>query len=133
VYEPVNVDRLRTTVLAYTQTSDLSEYSEESVGIVVSAAMNASELADTISGDSNNNVLFGLDGNDLIDGAAGDDVLDGGRGDDVLIGGKGNDEYRFGIGYGHDRIRNRDADSGRFDVVRLIGGITSEHCCPIKH
>ena len=48
-------------------------------------------------------------------------------GADVLDGGSGNDEYRFGTGYGRDRIRNRDTDTGRYDIVRLLDGITAEN------
>ena len=132
VYDPVNVDRLRASVLAFMQTGDLSGYSEDAIGIVVAATMNASEHGDTVKGDGNDNVLFGLDGNDHIDGFAGDDVLDGGLGDDVLIGGEGNDEYRFGVGYGHDRVRNQDTGSDRYDVVRLIGGISASDITVVR-
>jgi hypothetical protein len=48
-----------------------------------------SEFADTLTGDSRNNILSGL---------GGDDVLDGGRGRDVLIGGDGADSATGGIG-----------------------------------
>lgn len=74
-----------------------------------------SELADTIRGDDNNNVLLGMGGDDVVVGNGGDDTIDGGdgsdflRGDaqnytggpfgnDILIGGAGDDHMRGGPG-----------------------------------
>jgi Ca2+-binding RTX toxin-like protein len=125
-YNTINEDLLRGEVDQFVQTTDLSVYSEDTVSIVIAATLNATDGADTINGNANNNILFGLDGNDNINSHAGDDVLDGGAGEDVLAGGAGNDEYRFGIGYGRDRVRNADTGSGRYDVVRLIGGLTAD-------
>ncbi|MCU7904910.1 MAG: hypothetical protein KZQ76_03480, partial [Candidatus Thiodiazotropha sp. (ex Epidulcina cf. delphinae)] len=125
-YNTINEDRLRDIVDQFIQTADLSGYSDETIGVVVAATMNASAGADTIHGNANNNILFGLEGNDTLNGQAGNDVLDGGTGDDVLDGGSGNDEYHFGTGYGRDRIRNRDTDAGRYDIIRLLDGITAE-------
>jgi Ca2+-binding RTX toxin-like protein len=42
---------------------------------------------DTLSGDSNPNVLKGNPGNDTVAGGVGEDTIDGGDGDDVLSGG----------------------------------------------
>ncbi len=124
-YNTVNIDRLRDAVVNFVQTADLSAYSEETMGLVVAITMNATDGADTINGNNNDNILFGLDGNDTIHGNGGNDVLDGGTGDDVLVGGSGNDIYRFGVGYGRDRIRNHDTAAGRRDIVQLMGNLTA--------
>jgi len=52
--------------------------------------------------------------------APGDDVLDGGAGDDALFGGPGADRYRFGYGYGSDRIHD---SGGAADRIEFLGGI----------
>lgn len=63
-----------------------------------------SNFGDNIIGDSNDNVLEGLDGNDeLVGGAgnddliggAGSDILDSGAGDDVAIGNSGDDLFTY--------------------------------------
>ena len=125
-YNTVNVERLRAAVGEFIATSDLSGYTDATIGIVGSAVLNASEGTDRIDGNNGNNFLFGFGGNDEISGMGGNDVLDGGAGNDVLDGGSGDDEYRFGRGYGHDRIRNTDAGVSRNNIVRLIGGLNKE-------
>jgi len=50
---------------------------------------------DSISGGSNNDVLFGFDGRDTIRGGEGGDVLTGGLGADRLTGGNGADTFVF--------------------------------------
>ncbi len=50
-----------------------------------------SELADTITGNSGNNVLEGRGGSDTIDGGTGNDTINGGAGADTLTGGIGID------------------------------------------
>ncbi len=61
-------------------------------------AIGGSDFADTLTGDSQDNVILGKDGddilnggggNDTISGAVGDDTIDGGAGDDILTGGSG--------------------------------------------
>ena len=126
-YNTVNMERLGAAVNTFMETADLSGYTDATIGIVVSTAvLNGSERANSISGDSGNNFLYGFGGNDEVSGDAGNDVLDGGTGDDVLIGGAGDDIYRFGRGYGQDRIRNTDVVADRNDIVRLVGGLTEE-------
>jgi Ca2+-binding RTX toxin-like protein len=49
------------------------------------------DLADSIQGNSANNVLVGGDGDDRLDGGAGRDLLIGGAGSDTLRGGSGDD------------------------------------------
>ncbi|MGB6230565.1 MAG: hypothetical protein WBF53_10610, partial [Litorimonas sp.] len=50
-------------------------------------------FADTITGDSNNNELWGFGGNDTLNGGDGFDTLRGGDGSDTLTGGAGNDRF----------------------------------------
>jgi trimeric autotransporter adhesin len=50
-------------------------------------------LANTINGDTGDNVLDGLGSNDTLNGNVGNDILDGGTGDDVMNGGKDDDTY----------------------------------------
>ncbi|MBK7060664.1 MAG: hypothetical protein IPH51_09245 [Rubrivivax sp.] len=63
---------------------------------------------DTITGAVGNDILYGGVGDDSLNGGPGSDVLDGGTGVDQLIGGEGNDTYRWGRGYGNDRISEHD-------------------------
>ena len=51
----------------------------------------ASEYADTILGDANDNILTGLAGDDVINGAAGNDTIESGQGNDLVDAGAGND------------------------------------------
>lgn len=57
-----------------------------------------SYFADSITGDSSDNVIEGERGNDVINGMDGDDVLFGQAGDDSLDGGNGTDELIGGRG-----------------------------------
>ena len=57
-----------------------------------------SDLANTIAGNTGNNILSGLDGNDTLNGGNGNDVLLGGAGNDVLNGGSGADQMGGGAG-----------------------------------
>lgn len=57
---------------------------------------------DTITGDSNSNTIYGMDGNDILDpgidtlfGGTGDDTLTGGVGTDTLDGGSGDDSFIY--------------------------------------
>lgn len=85
---------------------------------------------DTISGGADDDIIWGVDGNDTLNGAAGndvikggvgDDILDGQQGNDVLEGGAGSDQYKFFAypGYGHDVIRNFDADPTSIDTLTI--------------
>ncbi|MEW6292453.1 MAG: calcium-binding protein [Pseudomonadota bacterium] len=51
------------------------------------------DAAETLTGDSGDNRLYGLGGNDTLNGLDGNDFLDGGSGTDTLRGGAGNDTY----------------------------------------
>ncbi|HUH88514.1 MAG TPA: peroxidase family protein [Pusillimonas sp.] len=53
---------------------------------------------DVLNGGSGNDRLFGGGGDDVLNGGSGNDVLDGGAGDDILNGGSGNDALEGGAG-----------------------------------
>ena len=96
-----------------------------------------------INGNRNANMLYGNRGSDTLDGRGSDltylvgvsdnDTLDGGAGNDILRGQDGDDTYRFGKGYGNDRIEEAVGVSvstggqgyyfsgGNNDRVELIG------------
>lgn len=73
-----------------------------------------SNLADTLTGDGNANVLSGADGSDTLNGGGGDDRLVGANGIDTLNGGAGADGL-YGSG-GNDTINGDDGSD------RLVGG-----------
>ena len=87
----------------------------------------------TIIGNDGNNILYanrqdsvlhGGGGNDEIWGWTGNDVLWGGTGNDVLNGQEGDDTYLFGIGDGHDVIREAETRIDRRNVIRLGNDIS---------
>ncbi|MGB0467511.1 MAG: calcium-binding protein, partial [Pontibacterium sp.] len=61
-------------------------------------ALEGTDEADNLSGNSGNEVLSGLDGNDSLNGNEGDDTLSGGEGNDTLYGNDGNDILSGGAG-----------------------------------
>lgn len=69
------------------------------------------------------NVLTGNGGANMLTGGAGDDTLDGGAGNDSLVGGVGADRYRFGRGWGADRVNENDATANVLDWVELGSGV----------
>ena len=67
--------------------------------------------ADTLTGNSHENELYGSGGNDKLYGAGGEDFISGGTGNDELYGGSGDDEFDPGSGKdsvsggsGYDRV-----------------------------
>lgn len=58
VYNTINVERFRQAVDQFLKTADLSTYSEETLGPVVAATMNASDAADVINGNAGVAPLF---------------------------------------------------------------------------
>lgn len=85
--------------------------------------LNGTTGNDSVSGNSNDNVLIGNDGNDTLDADGGHDDLHGGSGDDILYGDAGNDFIHGGIddddlygGAGTDILYGGDgADSFYFE------------------
>ena len=91
--------------------------------------INGSRFADRLSGDLNDNGLFGGGGNDTLSGLGGNDTLNGGFGDDRLIGGSGDDVltgafgadiFIFADNFGADRILDFDADLDRIELAAAL-------------
>ncbi len=75
--------------------------------------------ADTMNGQTGDDIFFGGGGADTMDGANGNDYLDGGSGTDQLIGGPGNDYYV--VDNSGDTVRELNTsgfDQGGTDAVR---------------
>lgn len=70
--------------------------------------------ADTLSGGSGDDRLFGRFGDDVLDGGGGHDSLSGGVGRDILVGGTGNDTLSGGVG--------KDVLDGGAGDDTLLGG-----------
>ena len=67
-----------------------------------------SQIANTITGNGQDNLLDGRGGADTLQGGAGRDSLTGGEGDDQLLGGSQNDTLRGDAG--NDRLQGGDHD-----------------------
>jgi len=76
------------------------------------------EHDDSLLGDDNHNVFYGMGGDDFIDGRGSDDVLYGGEGGDRILAGWGNDLVVWAEGEGNDTI---DMGEG-WDRVRMTIG-----------
>jgi len=74
------------------------------VDLTTDLTFTGTEHAEYLSGDYDNNILYGLGGNDNLNGDKGNDVLIGGAGDDALYGGEGDDTFEWSIGDGSDKI-----------------------------
>ncbi|WP_304438201.1 calcium-binding protein, partial [Pelomonas sp. Root1444] len=81
------------------------------------AAVNGTNLADTLTGTAADETLNALGGNDVLIGKGGTDFLSGGT---------GNNTYLFGLGDGVDTILySGDTSGSRLNVVQLGVGITT--------
>lgn len=118
--------------IGYTTTSanvDLSFGTAQGVPGGISNITNVlgGAAGETITGDSNANLLDGRGGADTILGLVGDDLIVGGTGDDLLLdGGAGNDVYQISDNEGNDNI----ADSGPavdIDVLDLRTATSDLH------
>lgn len=79
--------------------------------------------SDKLYGNEGDDWLLGGDGSDSLYGGSGNDVLIGGAGNDRLEGGTGSDTYYFDAGDGQDVIVNKDDSAGRLDVLQFGVGI----------
>ncbi len=78
------------------------------------------QFNDGYLGNSDNNIVFGMDGDDVIFGGRGNDFISGGFGNDRLSGGEGNDLLVAGLGVdGGDDVLSGEAgsDTFQFDSV----------------
>ena len=94
---------------------DTAIYSSATAGVTVSMAITTAQstggagsdilnsierligsgFADSLSGNTSNNVIYGEGGNDTISANSGSDVIYGGLGNDTLTGGLGRDTFEF--------------------------------------
>lgn len=89
-------------------------------------------MANILTGDQDDNFLYGtwqddilrgLDGNDFLMGAGGNDTLEGGKGNDRLENLGGNNTYLFGRGDGQDEILAWDPILTKHNTIRFGEGI----------
>lgn len=104
---------------------------------VSDVALFGNELANVMTGNTNRDFLYGMDGNDTLQASGDNDFLDGGEGNDTLgvispqdrrttfIGGKGDDvikgsfyqnTYIFNVGDGKDTINNVDSGAAGHEL-----------------
>lgn len=97
VIEGVNggTDVVRTNLSSYDLTDNVEELVFTGSGSFIGTG---NAIANTISGGTGNDYLFGMGGNDQLFGGIGNDFLDGGDGADNLQGGVGNDVMIGGAG-----------------------------------
>lgn len=81
---PNDITDLTTGLLSGVEGTDIITNSVEII-------YGSSGYGDTISGNANNNSLYGWGGNDILSGGLGDDVIYGGAGDDTVAGNEGDD------------------------------------------
>src|SRR5690606_22653050 len=78
---------------------------------------------DYIDGQSGDDVLYGDEGDDQLFGRGGNDILHGGPGADRMDGGGGSGVYLVWPGDGLNIISNHHDSRGRYDLLRVLGGI----------
>ncbi|MFS9437026.1 peroxidase family protein [Citrobacter sp. C348] len=98
-------DAVQTTLHNYTLTNNVETLVFTGTGAFTGKG---NAIANTITGGSGNDFLYGMGGNDTLNGGAGNDVLDGGDGADILQGGAGNDKLTGGAG--NDRLEGGQGD-----------------------
>uniref|UniRef100_UPI001C70FE3C peroxidase family protein n=1 Tax=Citrobacter freundii TaxID=546 RepID=UPI001C70FE3C len=98
-------DAVQTTLHNYTLTNNVENLVFTGTGAFTGRG---NAIANTITGGSGNDFLYGMGGNDTLYGGAGNDALDGGDGADNLQGGAGNDKLTGGAG--NDRLEGGQGD-----------------------
>ncbi len=87
-------------------------------------ASHATDSNDAIVGDSDNEMLFGMNGDDHISGGDGDDSLYGEQGNDVLTGGEGYDQFFIQATNGQDIITDFVIGTDRVNLDEAPENIT---------
>lgn len=87
-----------------------------------------SNFKDTITGNSDRNILLGLNGDDFIYGGAGGDTLKGGLGDDRLFGGRGTDTALYDFASGGYKVTKVNAST-----VRVTGREGTDILTDVEH
>ena len=79
-------------------------------------------VQDKLYGGAGNDELYGGEFNDILHGGADYDILEGGSGNDYLDGGESTlDEYYFSVGDGIDKITDADGGNLRFASTTALG------------
>ncbi|KKJ76817.1 hypothetical protein WH95_11015, partial [Kiloniella litopenaei] len=112
-FQNLGVGENRDVSFSYDVSDGNGGIATENVVITVNGVGNVNQ----IHGDEDDNILTGTSDDEKIFGYGGDDILQGGGRNDELSGGKGNDVligegsiYRYNLGDGYDRIKNREYD-----------------------
>lgn len=84
------------------------------------------DKAESLTGASTNDYIYGRGGNDTLKGGSGKDLLWGGAGEDTMEGGIGDDIFAFGRGDGHDTVNAYDTGSSRRDTIQLYNLIDDD-------
>lgn len=108
---------------AWTSTSTADDIAFINSLFKADGPVEGTRFADTLIGDTEDNVINGNGGNDTISGGAGDDSLNGGKGRDKLRGEGGSDDLRGGGG--NDKLwggAGNDSLSGGGGKDKLWGG-----------
>lgn len=128
--------------------TDTASYSRDTTGVTVSLNTNTAtggdaegdtfsqienlrggQAADSLSGNTGNNVIWGGLGNDTLIGLAGDDTLEGGGGSDNLQGGSGSDWASYSeapsgvtVDLGTGMVAGFDAFGDTFSSIENLRG-----------
>lgn len=87
-------------------------------------AVSGTPADDRVLGTVGDDILRGHAGNDTIYGHEGNDIIEGGIGQDELHAGSGSNTFVFGLGDGHDVLRNDQKFSlGQFNTLQFKEGI----------
>jgi VCBS repeat-containing protein len=86
-----SADKAQDTFSVQTADGDTDTITINITGTTAIYGTDGDDTADSLTGDTAGNYIFGLGGNDTAFGLAGNDTIYGGSGDDTLVGGTGSD------------------------------------------
>lgn len=111
------------------ETIDVADFQTNTTNFIEAFDVIGRVNGGTINGDTNDNILIGLDGNDTLNGGADKDTLIGGAGNDLLDGGTGRDDMSGKRGndtYLVDDTRDKVSETGGngTDLVKAKANFT---------
>jgi Ca2+-binding RTX toxin-like protein len=92
-------------------------------GAILELATGATAGADSFTGSSAADRLYGGRGDDTLTAKLGNDRLEGGEDNDLLKGGGGNDTYVFELGFGQDVVSDADGLTNQGGTDNITFGI----------